>query len=387
MIRSKSYYEYVTSSKDDEQALDAIKFDGQIMPLRATGQDVIRGEDIVWLMEAVKQRTVLAIYKLPLAAVYRYNAYTHSWEKAELTITPAHFIREILAYGDYYNLSGIGMKDSLDKICDRSVYEMTEPVVGEYIIKNPEEDSSEPILVAYYDLKTIPDLKRYHANVADIASDEPLYKDKLLAYFNTIHLCNRMFGERIPFRDSYKGYASATELVPENGGCDLKSNVSGAKNALSYYFEVAGLSGIRALEARSVYWRTSEDSDTRECAAIYSGLADDTIIAKFEAKFVKRAYGVVKAHVYGSSIRTDGGSDGINKYVVIPLGEAAKDGDVFTFTAKDILGPENVKAIVSACGYNEVPAQERERDEIGYARINIDSAFEVVLDFDDHTAY
>jgi hypothetical protein len=386
MARSKSYYEYVESANGDD--LDQIKIDGQIMPLRSTAdQKIMRGEDVVWLMEAVKQRATQEPYALPFVAYYTYESY--AWTRTATAIEPAKFYRKVCAsnFGNLRlpNSEGKGMKNSLDRICNCSVYSLTEPVVGNYVMC-ASYDKSGKILVTRYGLQTIPDSLRYHADVADIAKGDPPKRDTLIAYFKTIAQCRRMFG-KIAVRTTYPGWANATGTVPYEGQCDVLGVTSGSTAALGYYYDYYSLNGSSRLQMLTLYWQTSKDSESRACATNYVGLAADAILAKFEAKFVKRAFGVLYAYVEGFNHDSDyTTTKTVGQFVAIPLGDAVKDGDVFTFEARGVLEGEQVKQIFATCGVTETPAQNAKKNRSCLNRISLYSV-EVVLEFDDHTYY
>lgn len=385
MARSKSYYEYVESANGDD--LDQIKIDGQIMPLRSTAdQKIMRGEDVVWLMEAVKQRSTQSPYALPLVAYYTYKSY--AWTRNATPIESAKFRRKVCTenFGNLYlsNSEGKGMKNCLDRICDCSAYSLTEPTPGSYVRCSAYD--AEKVLKTHYALQTIPDALRYHADVADVSKGDQLKRTTLIAYFKTIAQCRRMFGT-IAVRSPFPGWANATGTVPYESQCDVSGVTTGSTAALGYYYDYYSLNGTQALKMLTIYWQTAKGSTSRACATNYVGLAADTILAKFEAKFVKRAFGVAYAYVNGFNHDSDYvTTKTINQYVAIPLGDAEKVGDVFSFKAKGVLEGEQVKKIFAAFGVTETPVQNAEKNRNTLNTLSL-SNIEVVLEFDDHTYY
>lgn len=390
MARSKSYYEYVESANGDD--LDQIRIDGSIMPLRSSAdQKILRGEDVVWLMEAVRQRLPMSssqAYRaidadsspLPLVvnsvSVRHVSSSSGEWwgEDAGSAASKFAFDRRVRADVARSNLFLYKLPDYLDTICSNAVSSVSPPSRGAVTVL---ANSAKTDWGTLFSAKSVASTSPAYPSSPRIVRGQPLRLDVMKPFFAAIHACTS-----VAFRiqcssmgtGTVYGFVTKSGAQPPSGYsvCDVElSSTSGNLAAL-------GSSDSCSFGAASRCANTSKvvGVDSYATGTVYGGLKSSFVLAKFTMTHVARVYGylvmIARGTVRGSTF---------GKKVVVALGDATKDGDTFTFAWG---GVASVESLCSAAGF--VEAEDADDCRSSGITFTPESAY-CIAEFDDHTYY
>lgn len=404
MINSVEEYEYVTGADVDEAHphgdLDRIVIDGEIMPLR-TGDtenfdkdgnaipraNILRGEDVAFLMEAVLQRSgsnwlVEAYY---YHWVYDTASGTWSREKqtiAGTTVKKNTFSRKISArnFGGRFGPNAKnGIADLIGGVCDNCTNGLSFEAKVFVVATDVERPSVDDFRTAY-GFSGLPDGKRPYAALAKPNAAGPLSKDYLLALFQTLALC----------RYAYLGRA-LTSAAPK-----YSVNVDGDTGGYPTDFAIVGTDGDGmhrnsyatwgVIEERWSEWdKDAQESKIRE-SAVYCAVKTGFVFAEFRARHVQSASAVAVLGV--SWNRYEGNAYVLSqKEVWLPVSLKENGSGVFRLASTGNFDTkQSVVSILGRCGWSRSSFPSDENNHSAGATITL-LAVHVIGEWDDHTSF